>query len=621
VAPIINLTAETTNENNTNEINRNDTPIIADFSNIDSNLQQHEDNELSDMSPTTEKLYWHYKLGHLPFSVINRMAMTGLLPKRLATTKDPKCAACLFGQSTKRPWRSKAKPNSINHITPITKSGDCVSVDQMVSPVPGLVAQTKGYPTKMRYNAATIFVDQYSDLTYCHLQPTLNADDTIEAKEAFERFCNSHGVKIKHYHANNGRFAETAFMAHVAAKGQTISFCGVNAHFQNGKAERRIRTLQDLARTQLLHAIRKWPIAITAHLWPYAVTNVTNVLNDTPTKNETKTRLEIFANTPVSPNIKHHHHIGVPAYVLTDELQAGKKIPKWLPRARVGIYLGKSPRHARNVSLVLNPRTGMTSAQYHVRFDDTFDTVSSLREDSHGWWLQKCGFTTGNAKINTQLDFTAENIKTTNDIDKNSEIGRNNTAIHSTPVPDIDVSVPITIDPLDLVPDIGENEGATVPEHEGDNQAPQATEQPATRRSQRTWKPTARVLESLQQQDMALPMCMQAAVYDTEYQTIIDDINPITLLAQTDADTMYWDQALKQPDAEQFIEAAIKEVSTHQQNGHWRVIPREDVPKENKVLDSVWSMKRKRRVKTNEVYKHKARLNVHGGQQELGVNY
>jgi hypothetical protein len=32
-------------------------------------------------------------------------------------------------------------------------------------------------------------------------------------------------------------------------------------------------------------------------------------------------------------------------------------------------------------------------------------------------------------------------------------------------------------------------------------------------------------------------------------------------------------------------------------------------------------MKRKRRLTTNEVYKYKARLNVHGGQQELGVNY
>jgi hypothetical protein len=50
------------------------------------------------------------------------------------------------------------------------------------------------------------------------------------------------------------------------------------------------------------------------------------------------------------------------------------------------------------------------------------------------------------------------------------------------------------------------------------------------------------------------------------------------------------------------------------------VVPLDDVPKETPVLDAVWSMKRKRRLITNEVYKHKARLNVHGGQQEQGVN-
>jgi Reverse transcriptase (RNA-dependent DNA polymerase) len=32
-------------------------------------------------------------------------------------------------------------------------------------------------------------------------------------------------------------------------------------------------------------------------------------------------------------------------------------------------------------------------------------------------------------------------------------------------------------------------------------------------------------------------------------------------------------------------------------------------------------MKRKLRLLTNEVYKHKARLNVHGSQQEQGINY
>ena len=82
----------------------------------------------------------------------------------------------------------------------------------------------------------TIFVDHYSDLSYIHAQKTTSAQETIEAKHAFERFAKSHGVMVKHYHADNGRFAEKRFMSEVANAGQTISFCGVNAHFQNGVA-------------------------------------------------------------------------------------------------------------------------------------------------------------------------------------------------------------------------------------------------------------------------------------------------------------------------------------------------------------------------------------------------
>jgi Reverse transcriptase (RNA-dependent DNA polymerase) len=50
-------------------------------------------------------------------------------------------------------------------------------------------------------------------------------------------------------------------------------------------------------------------------------------------------------------------------------------------------------------------------------------------------------------------------------------------------------------------------------------------------------------------------------------------------------------------------------------------MPRSQVPNNEKVLSSVWSMKRKREFKTQQVYIYKARLNVHGRQQEYAVNY
>ncbi len=86
----------------------------------------------------------------------------------------------------------------------------------------------------MRYKNATIFVDHFSRLQYVYLM-TLNStsSETIDAKRAFECFAAKHGVKIAHYHCNNGRFADTAFVRWCEESRQKLTFCRVNAHLLN----------------------------------------------------------------------------------------------------------------------------------------------------------------------------------------------------------------------------------------------------------------------------------------------------------------------------------------------------------------------------------------------------
>ena len=141
----------------------------------------------------------------------------------------------------------------------------------------------RGKAAKARYVGATVFVDHFSDLTYVHLMTNLDGDSTVEAKLAFERFAKSHGVHIQHYHANNGLFDTKVFKASIRTAGQTLSFCGVNAHHQNGRAENRIRDVTTNARTALLHAAHRWPKAIHPSLWPAALKNYTNLRNNIPT--------------------------------------------------------------------------------------------------------------------------------------------------------------------------------------------------------------------------------------------------------------------------------------------------------------------------------------------------
>lgn len=82
---------------------------------------------------------------------ILHMAKMGELPSNISRCKVPVCKACLLGMMKRRPWRSKAllTPRSIVILQP----GDCVSVDQLESKIPGFIGQLKGIPTTARYRA------------------------------------------------------------------------------------------------------------------------------------------------------------------------------------------------------------------------------------------------------------------------------------------------------------------------------------------------------------------------------------------------------------------------------------------------------------------------------------
>jgi hypothetical protein len=228
-----------------------------------------------------ELMRWHYRLGHLTFAKLRQLALNGEIPTKLAKVTPPKCAGCLFGAMTKIPWRGKETKAS-HEVFIATKPGECVSVDQMASTEVGFFAQMKGKLTKRRYRCATIFVDHFSRLRFVHLQSDDSSTETIEAKRAFETFAAEHGVRIQHYHCNNGRFFDNAFKQACHDAQQQLTFCGVNAHFQNGIAERSIRDLSENARKQLLHARTRWPQAVHFALWPYALRNAALLHNTLP---------------------------------------------------------------------------------------------------------------------------------------------------------------------------------------------------------------------------------------------------------------------------------------------------------------------------------------------------
>ena len=91
--------------------------------------------QVNEMSKYSDELLWvHYKLGHLSFAKTRFMAAVGWLDKRLSNCNIPKCAGCMYGKATRRPWRMKGV---VNQILKSKAPGELVFIDQLMVSMPG----------------------------------------------------------------------------------------------------------------------------------------------------------------------------------------------------------------------------------------------------------------------------------------------------------------------------------------------------------------------------------------------------------------------------------------------------------------------------------------------------
>ena len=566
-------------------------------------------------------LHYHHKYGHIPFARLKQMAKQGIIPSHLQHAKIPACAACLFGRATRRPWRHKT-PSNRRTPKPITSPGQQVSVDMLTSPTPGFVAQMTGLLTKQRYRYATVFVDHYSGYGYLYLQKTQTVEETLEAKTAFEQHALQHGVKPTSYHADNGVFRANKWVQDCIRKHQTLTFAGVNAHHQNGRAERRIGLLQELTRTQLIHLAHQWKQIDAVHLWPYAMRLANLNLNNTPNlQHQSKlTALQLFTNSTVNANPNHQFPFGAPVYVLNQALQQQQPFHKWKQRAKLGLYLGPSPNHARNISLVLDLHTGLVSPQFHVAHDPTFLTVKN--DATQYQWSIKAGMSTPPSQTSPK---------------KRTQTPEDRRPKRSKPSTD-NKSLSNTSQKLDKT-NVDDAEKRTQPStaYTDRNQTP--IPNTVTRRSTRTRKSPQRLTPAMESvithnpegainpplsredhNDANGEIFALSSLFPDE--TDVDsDLALLALKAATDPDTLYFHEAIRQPDRAHFIEAMEKEISDNNQNDNFQLVHRSTIPTGCTVLPSVWQLRRKRHLDTGKIKKYKARINVDGSRMIKHKHY
>ncbi len=179
---------------------------------------------------------------------IQQLARDGHLEasnKSLATCDSLLGKACIHGKQRKRPLVSATfQPLDSDHLQP----GDCVLGDQLESTQPSLIPTYQGSPTTSFHSTGTLFVDHASRLLFFAPHISTGAEEAVPAKHQFELFATGFRHIIQKYHAiNNGIFASKLFRAFCAQHHQQHSYCGVNAHHQNGIAKRHIRTITEQA--------------------------------------------------------------------------------------------------------------------------------------------------------------------------------------------------------------------------------------------------------------------------------------------------------------------------------------------------------------------------------------
>ena len=124
--------------------------------------------------------------------------------------------------------------------------------------------------TSLRIWVCTTFCDHVSDFVYVHLMPYFTVEEKLISVRAFEKFIPQAGRHVKHYHADNGVFAQNSFLKSINKKDQKITLCAVGAHHQNEIIENKNKVLTLSAHTLLLQTIFLWPQMIDSMFWTFA---------------------------------------------------------------------------------------------------------------------------------------------------------------------------------------------------------------------------------------------------------------------------------------------------------------------------------------------------------------
>ena len=179
-------------------------------------------------------------------------------------------------------------------------------------------------------------------------------------------------------HSYNGIFGSDKLRLECYTKNKQQYLSGVVAQHNNVREYRSIKTIMYMARTFMVQSSLRWIDhgEDDISLWYFSVKHAVCLHNQLPNYRSGITSLEfLIRNKSDHLYLRRSHVWGCPILVLDPKMQNYQNIPKWNWRSILGQFLGFSEQHSSIIANVHNPKTGHISPQYHVFFDNLFETV------------------------------------------------------------------------------------------------------------------------------------------------------------------------------------------------------------------------------------------------------
>ena len=286
-------------------------------------------------SPTT----WHRRLGHPGKATLQSLAQSSSIVCS-KPEDDSLCHACQLGRHIRLPF-------SIS-LSRAAKNFDLIHCDLWTSPV----VSVSGFKYYL------VILDDCSHFLWTF--PLRAKFDTFPMiSNFFAHVSTQFGCTIKSVQCDNGReFDNSASRAFFLAHGITLRMSCPYTSQQNRKAERMIRTVNNITRTLLFQA------SMPPSYWADALATATYLINRLPTKTLNMST-PFFALHGTLPSYHDLRAFGCTCY---PNLSATTP-HKLAPRSTLCAFLGYSPDHKGYRCLDLN--TNRVIISRHVVFDET----------------------------------------------------------------------------------------------------------------------------------------------------------------------------------------------------------------------------------------------------------